>query len=644
MPVKDSSFRTKVLGSRPRQLILAAFLACGLLLSLTASASAVTYTNPTPITIPSVGNASPYPSSNVVAGVPAGDITTSVKVTLNNFSHTFPGDVAIVLVPPAGQGTNVLLMDGAGTNAGGPTTNANITFDGSAANFLPATGPIATGSYKPTKRTASATAPNFPAPGPGINYCNPGPAAGGTPCTIPAGGDALAGALNGFNPNGTWNLFVIDQFSGDAGSIAGGWTLDITTAAGTQRTLSVTKTGSGTGTLTSAPAGIDCGRDCTQAYGADTMVVLTAAPAANTQNPVWTGCDSMTATTCTVNVNGVKNVTAQFDLNPPQTLTVNKTGTGAAAGVVTGSPAGINCGATCAFGYPGGQTVVLTANPPVGTVFTGFTGCDSSTATTCTVTMALAMGRAVTANFTTVPIRNLTVTKSGTGNGNVAGTGISCGADCTEAYNDGTNVVLSATPVAPGSRFSSWVGCDAPSASTCTMNMTSDKTVTAIFTQGPDPAAGGASSPPAIPGAVADVTAPSLTGAGFTASKFRVAGEATPTTGFASRTKAGTTLKYTLSEKATVRIAISQRLSGRRKGTKCVAPTRRLRNAKKCTRIVAKGTLTRISDQGANSVFFTGRIGSRALSPGSYQAAVTATDGAKNVSKVTSLSFRIVRR
>jgi hypothetical protein len=55
----------------------------------------------------------------------------------------------------------------------------------------------------------------------------------------------------------------------------------------------------------------------------------------------------------------------------------------------------------------------------------------------------------------------LTVTTSGTGTGNVSGTGIDCGGvghtDCAESYLDGTSVALTAAP-AGGSSFSGWSG------------------------------------------------------------------------------------------------------------------------------------------------------------------------------------------
>ena len=75
----------------------------------------------------------------------------------------------------------------------------------------------------------------------------------------------------------------------------------------------------------------------------------------------------------------------------------------------------------------------------------------------------------------------LTVTKAGTGSGTVTSNpaGINCGADCSEAYNQGTSVTLTATPDS-GSTFTGWSGaCSGTGA--CIVNMTSDKAVTAAF-------------------------------------------------------------------------------------------------------------------------------------------------------------------
>lgn len=621
-----------VVARRLAHVVLAWFLALGVLLPLTGVADAATFSNPAPITIPSQGIATPYPSSITVSGLVG--TTMDVNVTLNNLGHTFPSDVAIALVPPGG--TSVLLMDAAGTAS---TSGANLTFDDSAPSFLPASGPLTSGSFKPTANASSL--PSFGAPGPGTSYCNPGPSMRGTPCTAPGGGDALAGALNGFDPNGTWSLYVMDRFSGDAGQITGGWTLSIAAGGGPQRTLAVAKAGSGDGTVTSSPAGINCGGDCAEAYADGTSVVLTAAPAANSNLASWTGCDSTTATTCTVAINAVRNVTATFNLNPPQSFTVSKNGTASEAGTVTSVPAGISCGGTCAAMYPGGSTVVITENAPVGSAFGGFTGCDTTTATACTVNLTGA--RNVTATFTTVPTHRLSVATNGTGRGRVVGPGVACGADCSELYNDGTSVLLTANPTIPGSRFTGWTGCDSPVGSTCTMSLSTDKTVTATFTQGPptDLTGGGTAT-----GLLPDTSPPVLTAIAVTNPTFAVAAEPTPTLGFAAarRHKHATIFQYTLSEQATVSIVLTRRRSGRRRDRSCVAPTRKLRKAMKCVRLGPRGRLTRKSARGANAVYFSGRVGSKALRPGSYQATLSATDGAGNTSKAETTFFKIVER
>lgn len=106
----------------------------------------------------------------------------------------------------------------------------------------------------------------------------------------------------------------------------------------------------------------------------------------------------------------------------------------------------------------------------------------------------------------------------------------------------------------------------------------------------------------------------------------------------------GTTVRYTLSAAATVKIVIAERFSGRREGRRCLAPTRRLRKAKRCTRISTVGTLKRTSHAGANRVALPGRIGSRTLSPGRYRATLIATNPPGRASKPVTVFFSIVRR
>ncbi len=78
----------------------------------------------------------------------------------------------------------------------------------------------------------------------------------------------------------------------------------------------------------------------------------------------------------------------------------------------------------------------------------------------------------------------LTVTKAGTGSGTVTSlpTGISCGADCSELYNPGTVVILTATADTV-SAFTGWSGGGCSGTGTCTITMGADKSITATFTK-----------------------------------------------------------------------------------------------------------------------------------------------------------------
>jgi|Deesub1362A_J573_1020465.scaffolds.fasta_scaffold12971_1 hypothetical protein len=81
-------------------------------------------------------------------------------------------------------------------------------------------------------------------------------------------------------------------------------------------------------------------------------------------------------------------------------------------------------------------------------------------------------------------VYTITVIKSGTGSGMVTSDdgGISCGSDCSETYDEGTEVILTATP-ATGSIFSGWSNdCSACGAnSTCNITIDSDKSCEVIF-------------------------------------------------------------------------------------------------------------------------------------------------------------------
>ena len=110
-----------------------------------------------------------------------------------------------------------------------------------------------------------------------------------------------------------------------------------TFAAIPQFLLTVGKSGSGSGTVTSAPTGIVCGAECSHSYLEGTLVKLTGAPGANSKAVVWETCPGTVnaSNQCEVTMSQARAATARFDLEL-HTLTVTKGGSG--SGTVTRLP------------------------------------------------------------------------------------------------------------------------------------------------------------------------------------------------------------------------------------------------------------------------------------------------------------------
>jgi Ca2+-binding RTX toxin-like protein len=310
----------------------------------------------------------------------------------------------------------------------------------------------------------------------------------GTVTSAPLGIDCGEACTHEFPENSTVTLTATPE----AGSRLDGWsgagaeactgttcavTLDqarsVTVAFVKRHGLTVTKAGGGAGAVTSAPAGIDCGTDCDEAYDQGTTVTLTATPAAGSRFTGWSGDACSGTATCVVSMSAAHEVTANFVSR--HTLSVLRSGSG--SGTVGGT--GIDCGSDCEETYDHGATVTLTATPATGSRFTGWSGACTGTGA-CQVTMSQA--RTVTAGFAS--LRTLTVTKGGNGSGTLSATGIDCGTDCSETYDLGTVVTLTATP-AGGSRLGGWAGAgaEACSGTTCQVTMSQARSVSVTFIQ-----------------------------------------------------------------------------------------------------------------------------------------------------------------
>jgi uncharacterized repeat protein (TIGR02543 family) len=245
--------------------------------------------------------------------------------------------------------------------------------------------------------------------------------------------------------------------------------------------LTIAKNGSGSGTVSSDLAGIDCGATCTSSFLQGTSVTLTATADAGSSFAGWAGACTGTAT-CVVTMDAIKSVKATFDtsITPTFALTVKNVG----AGSVSSNPSGINCGTVCTANFSQATSVVLTAAAASGSSFVGWSGGACTGTGTCTVTMDAIKN--VTATFKTnvVPTFALTVTKSGSGSISSAPAGIDCGATCTSSFDQAKVVTLTAIP-AVGSSFTGWTGACTNTSGVCVVTMDAAKTVTATFTANP---------------------------------------------------------------------------------------------------------------------------------------------------------------
>ncbi len=157
-------------------------------------------------------------------------------------------------------------------------------------------------------------------------------------------------------------------------------------------------------------------------------------------------------------------------------------------------------------------------------------------------------------------------------------------------------------------------------------------------------------TPPPPPGVTPDTTKPVITKLSLTHTKFKLATKKTASVARAKTkakkkpTPAGTTVTFTLSEKAAVTIVVEQKHSGRKRKSTCVTGKSAPRRGARCTKYTTTLTLKRTGKAGANSVSFTGRVGSKKLAAGSYRFAITATDAAKNTSSTHRISFTVVSR
>ena len=259
-----------------------------------------------------------------------------------------------------------------------------------------------------------------------------------------------------------------------------------------KKTLTIA-TKSANGTITSSPDGINCvegNGDCSFLFDYKEEVTLTAKSKAGYELGDWDGggCSGSDAT-CTLTMDTDKNVKKAFTIIQ-YTLTI----TPPTNGTITSDDGGIDCkrgsssSTTCEADFNHGTNVILTARPDdvnheLGDWDGG--GCSGS-GTTCTVAMTIdtTVAKAFTAiqhTLTITPPTNGTITSDA---GDIdCKRGSTTSTTCEADFNHGTNVILTARPDDVNHELGDWSGGGClGSGTTCTVAMTTDKTVAKAFT------------------------------------------------------------------------------------------------------------------------------------------------------------------
>lgn len=298
------------------------------------------FCNTTPIVVSTDGFArgSIYPSPVGVSGV--GEVL-SVTATIKGITHSYIRDLDIWMSGPGAERSVVLLSDVGGD---GPVSDLNVTVDDAAAG--PAPAPLVSGRYRPTNITDNGTTDSWLPPAPSPNA---------------AGLSTFAGTSG----DGTWNLWVLDDAGGDAGTIAGGWCLTVTTAAppidGTCGSANTT-----TGLLTAPPSTNLCSVGSASTVGNDVDAYRWSCAGVNGGAPA--SCQAPRGYTVTP----ITGANGSISPSTPQVVAFHDT----QSFTVTVN-AGYSAGATGCSGALIGSTFTTSAVDEDCSVTASFTGNDS---------------------------------------------------------------------------------------------------------------------------------------------------------------------------------------------------------------------------------------------------------------------------
>ena len=275
----------------------------------------------------------------IVWGVPATASTTSPNNSLNHGTYSMSAMGASTVLGPLVQtqvvsgatltDLSVTVSDGASASATGSASTYTVVVTNN--------GPTPVlGATLSQTALSGLTVGNWTCNGAGGGTCQGGPPApgalpgGGILLDIPVGGSVTltfgatvtgpSSASTTFNvapPAGTTDSNTANNTAGDTNSVAAAL-----------YNLSLTKSGAGSGTVVSVPAGMNCGASCSLQVASGGQAILTATAAAGSIFTGWTGACTGSANPCTVPAMTADTaVTANFALSATVTMTSGAGGT-----------------------------------------------------------------------------------------------------------------------------------------------------------------------------------------------------------------------------------------------------------------------------------------------------------------------------
>ncbi len=208
------------------------------------------------------------------------------------------------------------------------------------------------------------------------------------------------------------------------------------------QTLTVTKAGTGTGTVISTPSGISCGGTCAFAFAPGAAVTLDAISASGSTLASWSGAGCSGTGSCVVTMDTAKSVTATFDL-PSADLAITKTATP----TIALTDQNFTYTLTATNNGPATATTVVISDPlPAGVTFVSANvDCAEASGTvTCTVASLVSGASAAFDIIVTAPSTAGTIS-------NTATVSAASSADSVSGNNSVTlNTSVNSPPPVPG--------------------------------------------------------------------------------------------------------------------------------------------------------------------------------------------------